>query len=327
MTFEQLKTIQNEAYRILQNSYYLEKISHAYIFEGDRGTGKETMAKYMAMQLLCTSESKPCLDCINCKKVIENKHLNVVIIEAENEVIKKEQIENLIHEFSMTSIEGENQIYIIKDADKMNPSASNALLKFLEEPVSNRYGFLITTDKNRLLPTIVSRTQVIHFKPISTNVLINALTNEGIEKDVAYAGSILTNNIDEIKRLISEGKIINYVKIAKNVVSAILKKEDPFLVYYANKDTFASEYEKKWHFFFLDVLALIYQELLKLNTTKNYQYFKDVIEHNKLNLVREKIDKQLELISKYQERLKYNVNYSLFYASFFCETSEGGLNE
>ena len=96
MTFELMKTLQSEAYRILQNSYYLEKLSHAYLFEGFTGCGKDEMALYMAMQLLCNKPNKPCLECENCKKVLSGNHINVMIIKPATEIIKKEQIDELV---------------------------------------------------------------------------------------------------------------------------------------------------------------------------------------------------------------------------------------
>ena len=253
MTFELMKSLQNEAYRILQNSYYLEKLSHAYLFEGFTGCGKDEMAMYIAMQLLCSNASKPCFECENCKKIQSENHINVVVIRPSTEIIKKEQIDDLIRDFSMTSLEGGNQVYIIYEAEKMNASASNALLKFLEEPAPNRYGFLVTSNKERILPTIISRTQVVHFKPISTKALTKALEESGVDKDISYCATTLTNDIDEILKLISEGKIIDIVDFAKKIALATFKKEDPFVIYYLNKDLLQEE-NKMWH----DIIECIY---------------------------------------------------------------------
>lgn len=316
MTFEQLKTIQKDAYRLLQNSYYLDKFAHAYLFEGFTGCGKDEMAIYMAMQLLCTGTSKPCLECNNCKKVLHGNHLNVMIIKPQTEIIKKEQIDELIHEFSMSSIEGGNQVYIIYEAEKMNASASNALLKFLEEPAPNRYGFLVTSNKERILPTIISRTQVIYFKPISKKETVDMLKVNGIDEDIAYCGTTLTQNIEEIQQLISEGKIIDFVNVAKNIALSTLKKEDPFVVYYLNKTLFQEE-NKKWHRFFFDVLALIYQEALKVKNSSEPKYFKSILKNiEKIDI---NINKKLELIIDQQRRLNYYVSMPLFYTNFFCE--------
>lgn len=317
MTFEVLKEVQKDAYRVLQNSFYLEKLSHAYLFEGFTGCGKEEMALYMAMQLVCTKPNKPCLECDACKKVLANNHINVMQIKPSTEIIKKEQIDELVKEFSMTSLEGGNQVYIIYDAEKMNASASNALLKFLEEPYPNRYGFLITSNKERMLSTITSRCQVMHFKPISTKEIVNALTINGLDKDIAYCATTLTNDIDEIQKLVSEGKIIDFVEFAKKIAIATLKKEDPFVVYYLNKDLLQEE-NKMWHRFLFDVLALIYQEAIKLNGGREAKYFEKVFKE-RADLKDINLNSKLDLIIENQKRLNYYVSMPLFYTNFFCK--------
>lgn len=316
MNFEQLKTIQKEAYRLLQNSFYLDKLSHAYLFEGFTGCGKDEMAIYMAMQLVCSGNSKPCFECSDCKKVLYGNHLNVITIKPDSEVIKKEQIDELIHEFSMSSIEGGNQVYIIFEAEKMNASASNALLKFLEEPLINRYGFLITSNKAKILPTIISRTQVVHFKSISNKEIVETLKINGIDEDIAYSATSLTNNYEEIQQYISEGKLIDFVNIAKKIVKATIKNEDPFVVYYLNKNLFQEE-NKKWHRFFFDVLAKIYQEALKIKNGLQPTYYKDVFKN--IESINININKKLELILESFKRLNYYISMPLFYTNFFCE--------
>lgn len=317
MTFEVLKRIQADAYRVLQNSFYLEKLSHAYLFEGFTGCGKEEMAMYMAMQLVCKKTNKPCLECENCKKVLANSHINVMVIRPSTEIIKKEQIDELIREFSMTSLEGGNQVYIIYDADKMNASASNALLKFLEEPMPNRYGFLVTSNKERIIPTILSRTQIIHFKPVATSSIVEALILNGVERDIAYCATTLTNDVDEIQKLISEGKIIDFVEFAQKIVNATYKNEDPFVVYYLNKELLQEE-NKMWHRFLFDILALMYQEAIKFKNDQAVKYFKksfkDVIDLSNFD-----INSKLELIIEHQRRLNYYVSMPLFYTNFFCK--------
>ena len=317
MTFELMKTLQKDAYRILQNSFFLEKLSHAYLFEGFTGCGKDEMALYMAMQLLCKSPNKPCTECENCKKVLSGNHINLTIIKPLTEIIKKEQIDDLIKDFSMTSLEGGNQVYIIYEAEKMNASASNALLKFLEEPAPKRYGFLVTSNKERILPTIQSRTQVVHFKPVSTKELTIALEEYGIDKDISYCATTITNDIEEIQKLISEGKIIDIVEFAKKIALATFKKEDPFVVYYLNKDLLQEE-NKMWHRFFFDVLALIYQEAIKLKGNKELRYFKSIFKEI-ADLSDINLNKKLELIIENQRRLNYYVSMPLFYTNFFCQ--------
>lgn len=319
MTYEELKKNQADVIKLLKNAKNKNKLVHAYLFEGDSGTGTLEAAKYFAMMLLC-NEEEPCLKCNTCERIEYNSHMNVVLIEPIGDVIRKEQVENLMHDFSMTSLEKGPQIYIIKDADRMNSSAANALLKFLEEPAKDHYAILLTNNHKRLLDTIVSRTQYIHFKPVPKTFIVEQLTNMGVEKDAAYVISHITADFGEAKKFIEEGKLVLFINLAKKIVAAPFKKKDQYVEYYLNKQLLDQEKEKSWHLIFFDILILIHQELFKKANGESIKYFKSILD----NIKEEQIDKQkvlddLELLNKYEERLNYHVNCDLLYASLFVE--------
>lgn len=323
MKVEEALKAQNEVVRMLNNAYKNNLLSHAYLFEGDKGSGKYEIAIYMAMLLLCDSNTKPCYKCHNCLRIINNNHLNVNCIEPSGDIIKKEQIDNFVHELMMTSLEKGAQIGIIKDADKMNASATNALLKVLEEPAPNHYIFLLTTNIDRLLDTIISRTQVIRFKPVSHQYLLNQLQNNGVEIDMAYVLSYITSNIDDAKKLIEEGKVYNLLSIAKEIEKNIAKGKDPLVIFIKNKEIFKTEEEKKYHRIFLDILMLINKEIINVNNNINNGYFNDVINiYNNTKINNDKIIQKLNVLSKYQERLNYYVNLNLFYTSLMVEINK-----
>lgn len=319
MTYEELKKNQADVLKLLKNAKNKNKLVHAYLFEGDSGTGTLEAAKYFAMMLLC-NEEEPCLKCNTCERIEYNSHMNVVLIEPIGDVIRKEQVENLMHDFSMTSLEKGPQIYIIKDADRMNSSAANALLKFLEEPAKDHYAILLTNNHKRLLDTIVSRTQYIHFKPVPKTFIVEQLTNMGVEKDAAYVISHITADFGEAKKFIEEGKLVLFINLAKKIVAAPFKKKDQYVEYYLNKQLLDQEKEKSWHLIFFDILILIHQELFKKANGESIKYFESILD----NIKEEQIDKQkvlddLELLNKYEERLNYHVNCDLLYASLFVE--------
>ena len=319
MTYEELKTNQQEVLKLLQNAKKRDKLVHAYLFEGDSGTGTLEAAKYFAMMMLCESEI-PCLKCNICERIEYNSHMNVVLIEPIGDVIRKEQVENLMHDFSMTSLEKGPQIYIIKDADKMNSSAANALLKFLEEPAKDHYAILLTNNHKRLLDTIVSRTQYIHFKPVPKTFIVDQLTNMGVDKDAAYVISHITADFGEAKKFIEEGKLVLFINLAKKIVAAPYKKRDQYVEYYLNKQLLDQEKDKSWHWIFFDILILIHQELFKKANNEPVKYFNSILN----NIKEEQINKQkvlddLELLNMYEERLNYHVNVDLLYTSLFVE--------
>lgn len=320
MNYEELVKNQPEIINLIKKSIQKDKLVHAYLFEGDSGTGVMEAAKYFAMSLLCEESDKPCLKCNTCERIQYNSHLNVVTIEAIGDVIRKEQIENLMHDFSMTSLEKGPQIYIIQEADKMNTAAANALLKFLEEPASNHYAILTTTNHKKLLDTIVSRTQYLHFKPVAKTYIVDQLLANGVDSDVAYVISHITSDFAEAKKFIEEGKLVLFINLARKITAAKFKKRNQYVEYYLNKQLLDSEKDKRWHWIFFDILILIHQELYKKANGDETNYFKSIID----NIKEEQLNKQtilrsLEILNKYEERLNYHVNLDLLYTSLFTE--------
>lgn len=320
MNFEQLKDNQKEVIQILSNSYKKDKLTHAYIFDGEKGAGCLEVALYFACMLLCKNESSPCLKCNTCTRIIEKNHSNVIIVEPTNGTIKKEQITDLIKEFSMSGLEDGPRIYIINEADKLNPSSSNALLKFLEEPVPNRYAIIITQNYRSLLDTIISRCQLFHFKPLKINKVVENYQSFGINRDAAYILAHITSDIDEAKQLINDGTIGDLLDLAKKINEDINKNNSPYVSFYTKNKVLKESNNKDIHHIFLTILMLICEEKIKyINHEENY-YFASIV--NKISLKKnpiEKIIKELEIYSKYKERIKYNVNIDLQYASMFVE--------
>lgn len=320
MKTSDLYTYQKEVMQLIDNSIKKNRLVHAYLFDGEKGTGTKDVALYMAKKLLCKENDAPCMKCADCKKIDSLTHLNFMLIEPTNDSIKKENIEALKHEFSMSSINGEKKIYLINDAEKMNPSAQNALLKFLEEPNPNHYAFLTTTNYKKILPTITSRCQVMHFKPVPKTYLINKLTEYGIDLDIAYIISFLTSDIDQALKYIEEGKVANFYAVAKKIINKDLKNKDPFVEYYRNRVLFLEEKDKDYHRLFLDILILMYQELLNKKMNEEVKYFKDEVDSEELNnMSKEEILKKLDLLNLYQERFNYFVNLDLQYTDLFAK--------
>src|SRR5690606_18903914 len=121
---------------MLMNSIKRNRVSHAYLINGEHGTGKEEFALLIAKVLFCLerNEVEPCQKCINCKRIESRNHPDVHWIEPEGKSIKKEQIENLQKEFTYSGLESNQKVYVIKEADTLTVNASNRILKFLEEP-------------------------------------------------------------------------------------------------------------------------------------------------------------------------------------------------
>lgn len=133
------------------------------------------MAQFLAKSLFCTDKVGvlPCEKCRNCKLIELGEFPDVTLIKPVNQVIKTERIRELVGQFSQAGIESQQQVFIIEQAEKMHPNAANSLLKVIEEPQSEVYIFFLTSDEEKILPTIRSRTQIFHFKKQAENSSIN----------------------------------------------------------------------------------------------------------------------------------------------------------
>lgn len=316
MDIDKLIKDQQAVIRLLQNSYQKNRLVHAYIFEGPRGTKKEETAIYLAMLLTCKEENKPCQTCHNCKRVLDNTHPNVMIISPDKEMIRKEQIEQLIHDFSLTSLEDNNRVYIIKDADMLNISAANSLLKFLEEPQSNIYGILITEDINQIISTIKSRSQIINFKKVDQHELIERLVKRGIDEEMSRILSHITSDEDEIINLINEGLVLDLIDLVKEIGVNILTGNKSPLVTFFEKGQFLLSETKKINYLFLDLLILMLTDFLYYKIC-NYEMigFINIINGYAKYIDQDicEISRDIEDLLKYRKRLNYNINLDLFY--------------
>jgi len=221
----------------LKKSIKHGRIAHAYLFEGDKGTGKHELSLWLAKRLFCTDvqEEAPCGKCSNCVRIAQGEHPDVIQIEPDGQMIKVDQIRQLQEEFSKSGFESRLKIFILSQADKMNNSAANSLLKFLEEPVGNFLAILETESLGRILPTIQSRCQIIHFSPLSKEKLQEKLQEEGLSKETSRLLSHLTNSYHKAVE-ISQDEWFNETKDAvKRWVNYLLKKDPQAFIFVQKK--------------------------------------------------------------------------------------------
>ena len=178
---------QTHIIQTLKNAIVQNRIAHAYLFCGPRGTGKTSIAKIFAKTLNCTNnQDAPCGVCENCKMASNGSHPDIIEIDAaSNNGV--DEVRNLIDKVKYAPMQGKYKIYIIDEVHMMTSGAFNALLKTIEEPPAHVIFIFATTEPNKVLPTIISRCQRFDFNKVSMHDIKYRLSvvckNEGIEID------------------------------------------------------------------------------------------------------------------------------------------------
>ncbi len=195
-TFEEIVGQQHVS-QTLMNAVATDRVSHAYLFAGPRGTGKTSTARVLAKALNCLSSDKPtphpCGKCDLCVAIQNGRALDVKEIDAasNNSV---EDIRELREKVGYAPAEGRSKVYILDEAHMLSTSAWNAFLKTLEEPPSHTIFVLATTEPHKVPPTIMSRCQYFDFRAISlrdiTEMLKRIVEQEGVEIEEAALGAI-----------------------------------------------------------------------------------------------------------------------------------------
>lgn len=181
-----------------------KQLSHGYLLTGDDLLGKRAVVKNIGQALACPNrspEGHACLRCEVCERIMADQYPDILTILPEGKSVRVDQIRELKEWLVKSPVEGLFKIVIIEAADTMNPSAANALLTFLEEPVANVYMFLFSKEAELLLPTIRSRVQQIHFQPDDQAFIIEQLTSQGI---LASHASIMARFSSEAIERLSE---------------------------------------------------------------------------------------------------------------------------
>ena len=194
-TFEEVAG-QEHIVKTLKNALAKNKLAHAYLFAGPRGTGKTTMAKLLAKALNCDEGiGCQCNQCKNCKAIIEGSHPDVLELDAaSNNGV--DDVRDIIDKVKYGTILGRYKVYIIDEVHMLSDSAFNALLKTLEEPPEHVIFILATTEPHEILPTVLSRCQRYDFTKLSDadikNRLKAVLEKEGVEYNEAAIDIIIS---------------------------------------------------------------------------------------------------------------------------------------
>ena len=304
------------------------RVSHAYILNGERGSGKKMLANLFAMTLLCeTGDNEPCGKCHSCKQAESGNHPDIIRVthEKPNSISVDDIRTQVNNTVDIKPYQGPYKVYIIQQADMMTPQAQNAILKTIEEPPSYAVFLLPTENAETLLPTINSRCGMLKLRNIK-DTLIKKYLMENLEipdykadmctafaqgnmgRAIMLANSDHFNEIREeavqLLKHISEMELNEIVAAVKNISVYKLEITD-----------------------YLDIIMIWYRDVLLYKATKEIDkvVFKDQLQSIKEQARKssyEGIELILESLEKAKARLKANVNFDLVMELLFLTIKE-----
>lgn len=301
----------------LQTAIRMNKVSHAYIINGERSSGKEFIAWIFAMALQCEKGGEePCQECHSCKQALSHNQPDIIRVTHEKpNTIGVEDIRGQINgDIAIKPYSSPRKIYIMNEAEKMTVQAQNALLKTLEEPPEYAVILLLTTNVDALLPTILSRCVVLNMKPVADNLVKDFLMKELQIPDyrakvcVAFA----RGNIGKAKQLASNEEFENIREEAVTLLKYIDEMEISEITAAIKK---IMEYKIDVNDY-LDILSVWYRDVLLFKATNdvNHLIFKEEIQYIRKvanKCAYEGIEKILDAMEKAKNRLNANVNFDL----------------
>ena len=326
MDYSFLLKTQPKLVKLFNNGFKKNRLAQVYMLDGVKGTPKIQAAMYLANLLLCDTHNF-CGECINCKRISENVHPRIMIIEPDAQgTIKKDVIEVLENEYSYSSLEEGTRVFIIKDVEKATLGASNGLLKFLEEMNENCHGILLTSNLSAVLDTVKSRSQIITLEKINNELLKEAYLSKGINDEIAKVLCTLTNNVKEGLELIENDLVNKTINLVKKISKTLVNDEESILVMNDEGKFLLTTDDKQYHQMFMDLLITITNDkvLYLMGEFQTMVFDTTVSDLLEYEIDKTKIDikvllKQLEIMLEARKRLEYNLNLELFYMDLFIK--------
>jgi DNA polymerase-3 subunit delta' len=314
----------------LQNALSTGKVSHAYIINGEKSSGKEFIAKVFAMTLQCEKgAAEPCQECHSCHQALSGNHPDIIFVthEKPNSVSVDDIRTQINGDVSIKPYSRPYKVYIVNEAEKMTVQAQNAILKTLEEPPEYVVILLLTTNVNSMLPTILSRCVVLNMKPVADELVRGFLMRQMMVPDykaeicVAFA----RGNIGKAKALASSEDFENVKSEALSLLKYINEMELSEIIAAIKK---INEYKLEINDY-LDIFSVWYRDVLLFKATSdiNHLVFREEIQTLRRTAQRssyEGIERIIEALDTAKRRLDANVNFELTMELLILTIQENG---
>ena len=266
---EYLEKYQPFIYNTFINSLKFNKVSQAYLIKGSDGTPTLDIALFLAKTLICEEPSPlACSSCLNCIRFEEGNYADFMLIDGSKNTIKVGDIENLQKFLSSSSLEKQGKkIYIINRLENANKEAVNALLKTLEEPTSSVYAFITTQNEAKILPTIISRCQILSLLPINKSIVKQNAINEGVLLEDADILSYFYCDVEVIKQKSEEENYKEQKKLLYETLNALTISSEE-AIYYAQTNLIKTIKTKEDARLYIDLLSIAFKDILHIQNNQ-----------------------------------------------------------
>lgn len=300
-------------------------ISHFYILEGEEGLGKMTIGRVFAKTLLCLQKGEePCGNCSSCRRFETGAHPDYLEIRPEKGMIRKGEVEGIIHAMTMSPFESERKVILMDEAHLMNKEAQNALLKTLEEPPAYAHLILVTSSPKDLLPTIRSRGQNIRFYPLDRGSVKKVLLDEfGADQyNADFLADYSKGSIGKAIKLLRDEQFFSDREWAIELIESLLKGEKQRI--FSSSEEFAERKDRILQI--LDIFLLWFRDLLLYKASADSSL---IVNRDRLKLISEQSTLDFEkingIIEKIQDtiyNIQMNVNYQLSIETMLLKIQE-----
>lgn len=314
----------------IENAIKSNKISHAYILSGEKGSGKKTIARIFAEALNCEDEKdKPCGKCHSCRMAEGKNHPDIIEVRHDkpNSIGVEDVREQVVNDVAVRPYNSPYKIYIIPDGEKLTQPAQNALLKTIEEPPAYAVIMILTSNTAALLPTIRSRCVTLNVKPIPDeqvrSYLMEHVKVPDYQADICVA--FAQGNIGKAVRLASSENF-NEIKSAAVHLLTHVQEMDMTDIMASVKAVEEFKLDIKDY---LDILAVWYRDVLYFKATNDadgiiFKEYLRVIKEQTQQISYAGVENILQGIDKAKARLTANVNLELTMELLFLLIKESG---
>lgn len=310
-------------YKTLTNAIQSKKFAHAYLFTGPKGTPKKEAALWFAQNLVCENQVDgfACEQCDSCRRISEENYADLIVLDGTKTSIKKDSILQLQDQFAKTALEKSGKkFYILDTAENATTEALNSLLKFLEEPNGqDTQAILIVDSIDRLLPTIISRCQIIPFKPLKSENYYNEAIQDGMDELDSYILSNLVKDIDIMKQMQETEDYQVALAATERFVSTFDREIDRFLVWFETEVLGSKEKDKDIYRLFLDICLLFFRDVVSNKEGQGSWFEREVKRVGHKNM---EIDKILLILLESKDKCNRSYNLQLLIEQMIYQIKE-----